>query len=190
MEFEVRRPQKPFAVEVKRGRKGAVSGQSASMTKQPETVAVAPAEPRPAKLPPEPPKPQRRILEAIESAPAPHAVTEPAVASPPVADPLKRRRGRPPKAVRQLEPEIERASIARNEASRTVARARREVFRVVESAAVHVAPSPETKKIAVASHAAHGHAAHGHVTHSDRVEAATSLPRGERWKRRLPKVLW
>jgi hypothetical protein len=31
---------------------------------------------------------------------------------------------------------------------------------------------------------------HGHVSHFARAEAATNLPRGERWKRRVPKVLW
>jgi L-fucose isomerase-like protein len=38
--------------------------------------------------------------------------------------------------------------------------------------------------------AANAGANHGHLTHDDRVEAATILPRGERWKRRLPRVLW
>jgi hypothetical protein len=192
MEFTVGRPQKPFVVEVKRGRRGAVSGLPTAMLKLPEPAPEAAAERRPAP-PREPPKPQRRILDAIEPAPAP-VVLEPglepveAVAS----DPLKRRRGRPPKAAGVPAQASKRPAAERREQKPVVAVARREFLPVPVA---HAAPTGEAKIIVranghVAGHVTQGHMTHGHVTHVERVEAATALPRGERWKRRLPKVLW
>ncbi len=97
----MRRPQKPFSVEVKRGKKSAASGFPMLLSKQPEPVAPTLAEAK-FSAPPaaEPPKPQRRILQAIEPEPVRvHSVVEPLdfAAEPAPADPMKRRRGRPPK---------------------------------------------------------------------------------------------
>jgi hypothetical protein len=207
MEFRVGRPQKPFTVEVKRGRKGSVSARPAILAKKPAPAVAAVPERRPVAPPPEPPKPQRRILDAIE--PEPKLSIEPAIEVAP-ADPFKPRRGRPPKAARPATPESEQPRVAKKAEARArkvesrvrkveasiPPRARREVSRAPEIVAVPVAPPRELKTAHLAqvqaghAHVAHARAPHGHVTHGDRVEAATSLPRGERWKRRLPKVLW
>ena len=181
------RPQKPFVVEVKRGRRGAVSGLPTAILKLPEATPEAVAERRPAP-PRETPKPQRRILDAIEPAPAPavsESVTEPVEAV--AADPLKRRRGRPPKAAGAPAQATKRPAAARREKAPVVPVARREFLPVADD---HVAPPREPKMVVRANGLADGQLNHGHMTHVDRVAAATGLPRGERWKRRLPKVLW
>jgi hypothetical protein len=200
MEFKLGRPSKPFVVEVKRGRRGAVSAFPSAMPKPTETAASAVAE-RSFGPPPEPPKPQRRILDAIEPAPAP--LLEPVVAV--AVDPLKRRRGRPPKAVSvpalDGERSQERPMVKRRVEAPVVPVARREFVKVPETPAAQAAPSREAKRVIRThvqpdegrvqhDHLVHDHITHGHMTHGDRAEAAISLPRGERWKRRLPKVLW
>src|SRR5208337_3816658 len=197
MEFKLGRPSKPFVVEVKRGRRGAVSAFPSVLPKPAEAASSAPVERSPAP-PPEPPKPQRRILDAIEPAPAP--LLEPVVAV--AVDPLKRRRGRPPKAA-SVPParDRERPAVERRAEAPVVAVARREFLQIPDSLAAQAAPSRETKRVIRThvqpdeariphDHLVHDHITHGHMTHGDRAEAATSLPRGERWKRRLPKVLW
>ena len=184
------RSQKPFVVEVKRGRKGAASGRSIVLPKSLEAAPGARAEAR--VRPPEPPKdavkPPRRILDAIEPVPAPAQVLESAVLESAVletaavaVDPLKRRRGRPAKTARVPAQESERPVVARKEEAPIARRVRREFVFKPENIVVLAAP-PRDVKIALR--------AHGHVTHVERAEVADSLPRGERWKRRLPKVLW
>lgn len=209
----MRRPMKPFSVEVKRGRNGAASAAPhffSKLERQP-----APVEKRPATPAPEPAKPQRRILEAIvaEPAPAPAAAEEPAVARTSLfAESIKPRRGRPPKEARDQTSAPERPKlVASNKSAAVYTYARREIVVVAEPpAAAYVAAPPRKKKPAVVGFAAQNGRAiqngllgaqnkngaaeefstHGHVNHAERVEEATSLPRGERWKRRLPKVLW
>src|SRR5271157_3688023 len=130
MEFTVGRPQKPFVVEVKRGRRGAVSGLPAAILKLPEAAPEAVAERRPAP-PREPPKPQRRILDAIEPAPAPQLVSEPvSTVAVGLVDPPKRRRGRPPKAAAAPAPETKRPVVARRVKAPVVPVARREFLPV------------------------------------------------------------
>ena len=185
----MRRPQKPFSVEVKRGRKGAASGAPTFISK-PEPHVVPTAEKRQATPPPEPAKPQRRILEAIEPerAAAPAAAEAPVTRASLFAESVKPRRGRPPKVALVPAPVAERPKVAaRNEPSAVYSYVRREVFAVVEPV-VHAGATPHKAKHAAALVGQTEHV--GHVTHAARVEAATSLPRGERWKRRLPKVLW
>ncbi len=185
------RPQKPFVVEVKRGRRGGVSALPTTMLKEPAPEAIAERRPAP---PREPPKPQRRILDAIEPAPAPQLVSEPvSTVAVGLVDPPKRRRGRPPKAAAAPAPETKRPVVARRVKAPVVPVARREFLPVPDrhtAASVMVAPRVETKKVIRVDGNANGHMTHGHMTHGDRLEAATALPRGERWKRRLPKVLW
>ena len=179
------RSQKPFVVEVKRGRKGAASGRSIVLPKSLEAAPGARAEAR--VRPPEPPKdavkPPRRILDAIEPVPAPAQVLESAVLelAAVAVDPLNRRRGRPAKTARVPAQESERPVVARKEEAPIARRVRREFVFKPENIVVLAAP-PRDVKIALR--------AHGHVTHVERAEVADSLPRGERWKRRLPKVLW
>jgi hypothetical protein len=192
MESMVRRPQKPFSVEVKRGRNGAASAAPAFFSKLVRQTVPA-VEKRPATPPPEPAKPQRRILEAIEMEPAPAPVAEEASVSPAFlfAETVKPRRGRPPKAARVEEPAAERPKlVARNDSATIYTFARREVVAVAKPVVTVAAPASKTKHPVVAQGAPVELSAHGHVNHAERVEEATSLPRGERWKRRLPKVLW
>jgi hypothetical protein len=208
MELRVARSQKPFVVEVKRGRRGAAAAPLTVVPKSPEAAHKVAAEPAP---PPEPPKPPRRILDAIEPEPV---VPEAAEAAPFAADPVKRRRGRPPKLPgAPPTPRKQRLAVTRREETPVITRARRDYpFVAAEKAAPSrekAAPSRESKAAprpqgqSHANSSAHvaapslspsavapGHATHGHLSHGDRVEAATGLPRGERWKRRLPKVLW
>ncbi len=167
------------------------------MPKEPAPEAIAERRPAP---PREPPKPQRRILDAIEPAPAPaELASEPVAAD--LVDPPKRRRGRPPKAAGGPAPETKRPIVARRVKASVVPVMRREFLPVPDGHVVAAAisapavdPREAKKVIRVDGHAhghmTHGHMTHGHMTHGDRVEAATALPRGERWKRRLPKVLW
>jgi hypothetical protein len=198
MESAVRRTLKPFSVEVKRGRNGAASAAPVFFSKLERQPA--PVEKRPAMAPPEPAKPQRRILEAIvtEPAPEPVAVTEaPVTHDFLLTESVKPRRGRPPKIALVEEPVSERPKVeARKDSATIYTFARREVVAVAKPVGT-VAAIPRKSKQAVAAQDAPVErsapvefAAHGHVNHAERVEKATSLPPGERWKRRLPKVLW
>jgi hypothetical protein len=180
MEFRVGRSQKPFTVEVKRGRKGAPSPQPAVAPKPLKTREPAAAVIE--RQPVAPPSPPRRILDAIEPPPAPVAAAELQSAN---SNPDKPRRGRPPKSATAVAP-------------RKPGRPRRDPARetriFVEKAAV-IAASAEAPIVAPPALApvhreAKTTSKHGHVSHIARAEAATSLPRGERWKRRVPKVLW
>jgi hypothetical protein len=212
MELRVARSQKPFVVEVKRGRRGVVVAPFTVVPKAPDAALKTAAEASFAP-PPEPPKPPRRILDAIEPEPVVLAVPE---VEPFAADPPKRRRGRPPKVPgTPPSPRKQEPAIAEREETPILV-AHREFPTV---AAVRVAPLRQPKVIfrpqspnhgqgggrAAQAHAAQPDLAqppvtngqaklasvpHGHPAHDGRVEAATSLPRGERWKRRLPKVLW
>jgi hypothetical protein len=212
MELRVARSQKPFVVEVKRGRRGGVAAPFTVVPKSPDSALKTLAEASFAP-PPEPPKPPRRILDAIEPEPVVLAAPEEA---PVAADPLKRRRGRPPKvAGAPPSPRKQRPAVAERDEAPILA-ARRE-FPPVAAGRVaplrkpkvvfrpqipnhgqgggHVAQPPVTQSPVTVGHVTLGQATrdsvpHGHLTHDGRVEAATGLPRGERWKRRLPKVLW
>lgn len=185
------RPQKPFVVEVKRGRRGGVATLPTAMPKPSEPAPEAAAERRLAP-PREPPKPHRRILDAIEPEPAPVSQLASEPADTVAADPLKRKRGRPPKAAGVPTQATKRPAVARRAQAPVVPVVRRDFQPVPD---VHVAPLPEAKTTVRANGHADGHAdghmmTHGHMTHGDRMEAANALPRGERWKRRLPRVLW
>lgn len=188
----MRRTLKPFSVEVKRGRNSAASAAPVFFSKLERHPA--PVEKRPAMAPPEPAKPQRRILEAIvmEPAPAPAAVTEaPVTHDSLLIESVKPRRGRPPKVALVEEPVAERPKVeARKDTATIYTFARREVVAVAKPIAPVVATPRKSKHAFVAQDAPVELSAHGHVNHAERVEKATSLPRGERWKRRLPKVLW
>jgi hypothetical protein len=192
MESAVRRTLKPFSVEVKRGRNSAASAAPVFFSKLERHPA--PVEKRPAMAPPEPAKPQRRILEAIvtEPAPAPAAVTEaPVTHDSLLIESVKPRRGRPPKVALVEEPVAERPKVeARKDTATIYTFARREVVAVAKPIAPVAATPRKSKHAFVAQDAPVELSAHGHVNHAERVEKATSLPRGERWKRRLPKVLW
>jgi hypothetical protein len=186
MELRVGRPQKPFTVEVRRGRKGAPSSPVPALAPKPskkrEPVAKAAVEHehQPVAAPPPPP---RRILAAIEQPPAPPPVlVEPQIAKP--------RRGRPPKS------EI---AVAPRKPGRPRRDPPRQIFIEPEAAAAPVGPPPVSlaapRETNIVHLVAQGSAdrvpsKHGHISHVDRAEAATCLPRGERWKRRVPKVLW
>jgi hypothetical protein len=187
----VRRPQKPFSVEVKRARKGAASGAPVFISK-PAPLEAHKSETPPI-APPEREKPRGRILEAIEPDLPPPVVDETSIAgASPRAESAKPRRGRPRKV--QLAPEAPVARVnyparaksgARRDTAAALAHARRETFVIFEPAPVQ--KSQEGNGIA-AKMARPAHV--GHVDHASRVLAASDLPRGERWKRRLPKVLW
>jgi hypothetical protein len=194
MELMVRRPLKPFSVEVKRGRNGAASATPAFLSKL-ERHAVPAVEKRPAAPRPDAAKPQRRILEAIVTEPAPEPVVAEALAAPVsvFAESVKPRRGRPPKVERVQAPVIERPKLAPRSEAVVYPFARREIVAVAEP--VNYVAATHKVKHAVGGSSAQANASsefstHGHVNHAARVEEATGLPRGERWKRRLPKVLW
>jgi hypothetical protein len=189
----VRRPQKTFVVEVKRARKGAVAKILGAETHKIE------ADPSPGKsneplapeleAPPAEAAPPRRILEAITPPPAPE-ISDPAPElshpTPVVTKPTPRRpRGRPPKSAGATSlPTIAAASPAVAKAPRPEAKNRPLAAPRKRLAAAEVVPALPARLPTSAPGPT------PHVTHGDRVEAATSLPRGERWKRRLPKVLW
>ncbi len=191
----MRRPLKPFSVEVKRGRNGAASATPAFLSKL-ERPAVPTVEKRPAAPRPEPAKAQRRILEAIVAEPAPAPVVAEALAAPVsvFAESVKPRRGRPPKVEPVQAPATERPKLALRSEAVVYPFARRETVAVAEPV-IYIAATPRKMKQAVGGSSAQANASseistHGHVNHAERVEEATGLPRGERWKRRLPKVLW
>jgi hypothetical protein len=194
MEFEVRRPQKPFAVEVKRGKKSVASVFPAIKSKQPATAAFALAEAKFAagleqKPELEQARPQRRILESIAPAPvAPSVIaviSEAPLAEEALADLPKRRRGRPPKLA-GAKPDAARAPRREPVFFKPAAR---QVLRAADQPVALVAPPREAKASATPGNG-HGLNGHGHVTHEARAEQAGELRRGDRWKRRLPKVLW
>jgi hypothetical protein len=195
-------------VEVKRGRRGGSAAPFAVVPKAPDAAVKTAAEASFAP-PPEPPKPPRRILDAIEPEPVVRVAPEEQTVA---ADPLKRRRGRPPKVPgTPPSPRKPRPAVAEREEAPVLAAARREFPPV---AADRVAPPRQPKVIFRPQSPIHGQGGgraaqpdlarppvpvaqatltfvpHGDQTHDGRVEAATSLPRGERWKRRLPRVLW
>ena len=189
----MRRPQRPFAVEVKRGKKSAASAFPVIKAKQTEPeaqpLAVMLAEAKFSTRQEQRPeleraRPQRRILESIAPAPvAPSVIAASVIAvvgEAPLADEVlanlpKRRRGRPAKT--------EGARLPRREPV-LFKPAPREALRVVKPEVASAAPLRQVKPPATAS------AGHGHVTHEARAEQAGDLRRGDRWKRRLPKVLW
>jgi hypothetical protein len=172
----VRRPQKPFIVEVKRARSGAVAKVLGGVAH--EKAAQAPIAP----LPEPTPKPvvsPRRILETIE--PQPFALTEtpssePLWPEPPVEiatkEPAPRRS---PKRSRVAAADDQDAVTARK--SRKSAPPRAEAPDATDAPPVVVRAAASEPPLARVSQAA-------------RAEAASRLPRGERWKRRLPKNLW
>lgn len=198
----MRRPQKPFSVEVKRARKGAASGAPVFISK-PTPLDTLKAE-SPIVAPPEREKPRRRILEAIEpDLPLPiDNETGDLDGASPRAESLKPRRGRPRKIAGAPEAPAARGkssvrvksavrvkSGARSDNSNVFAATRRDAFVSIEPTPVYVAPNPqEANRAAPKPARPNNHV--GHVNHAGRVEAASDLPRGERWKRRLPKVLW
>jgi hypothetical protein len=172
-------------VEVKRGRKGGATTPAPVPAPTPARAAKTAASAAEQVFQEREPsladaqQPPRRILDAIEPEPVAEIVEPVATAEAP------RRRGRPPLA-RPLAPRPSPAraasSRAENSAEAPVApRVRREKRRVVKAAAapVVVAPPPVVR-IAPPPRAAV----------ADRRECSEALPRGERWKRRLPKVLW
>jgi len=183
-ERRVRRPHKTFTVEVKRARKGAVVKVLGAASPKIEAGPTqdAPQErltPPVADVPP-----PRRILEAIEPAVSLDPVSELSQPEPVVATLTPRRpRGRPPKSASV-------ASVPATKEPRVVAKARaaaptpRKPAATPPAIALEVAPAFAPRPVSSAPGPT------PHVTHGDRIEAANSLPRGERWKRRLPKVLW
>lgn len=178
----LRRPLKPFAVEVRRGKKNAAQGASAFPLKAPPpapTVA-APILATPVKA--EAAKPPRRILEAIEPTPAPEPVlAEPAaeIWAEPSAPDASSPKTSLPKAAALKPRRIREANVVRIAAPERRRPVDVFVEPVAERAAEIVVPvfaRPSEKKKT--------------TFHAARVEESASLKRGERWKRRLPKVLW
>jgi hypothetical protein len=181
----VRRSPKSFVVEVKRARKGVSStvfgvslhkNQADGVEDVASTSGVASAVPAsPLQSPPLQASPQRRILEAlVPESPAPAA--EPVarrprraaeVAEPPPVRSAKApaaRGKKPPQAVKPPKPRKSLKSVAMEALPAPVAV-------VAAPAVVLLAPAPRPVLIG-------------------RAEEASRLPRGERWKRRLPKALW
>ncbi|MDI9849197.1 hypothetical protein QM467_14155 [Rhodoblastus sp. 17X3] len=188
----MRRPQKPFTVEVKKVRKGGFARflgagrqwSESDLAEEARKNQPAPPQSVPPRAEPAPP---RRILEAIVPASESGAVDEPgsdasAEASPEVAGETEtkpRRRGRPPKVVIVAEgaepaaaPKVRAVPAPRKKSPAIKSRPAIELVPPVVAAPVS-APEPNAR-----------------VAQSGRTEAASSLPRGERWKRRLPRVLW
>jgi len=171
----VRGPQKPFVVEVKRGRKNSDAQRSISWPQPKEPVFSAAAARRqvvPHTATPKEPaqaaaQPQRRILEAIEPEPA----VNPTAARAANVDKPVRRRGRPAKGPRP-------AAVSREETH--ASRVSEATGAKVEKAAVAAPPLGAAKHVGLP----------GRVAPGGRGASETDLPRGQRWKRRLPKVLW
>jgi hypothetical protein len=201
----VRRPQKPFTVEVKKVRKG---GFARILGAGPQWNESDLAEQAP-KEQPAPPQaaapraalaPARRILEAIEpvseSAPANEADAAPEI-SPGLAGETEikpRRRGRPPKiaiVAKDAEPPAApkpRAVPAPRKKSPAIIKKSPAIKRRPEVELVPPITAPAVAALVLAP--APAPAPIARVAQANRAEAASSLPRGERWKRRLPKVLW
>jgi hypothetical protein len=186
----VRRPQKPFTVEVKKVRKGGFArflGAGPQWSESDLAEDAPKDQPSPQAAPPRAePAPPRRILEAIEpvseSAPAPEGSPEPVGE----IETKPRRRGRPPKVV----------AIAADEQPAVAPKVRAARAPRKKSHAIEISPEIELVRPVVATPPAPVFAPAStpepsvRVAQANRAEAAGSLPRGERWKRRLPKVLW
>jgi hypothetical protein len=220
----VRRPQKPFTVEVKKVRKGGFARflGSGPQWNESDLAEEAPKEqPAPSRATPpraEPAPPPRRILEAIEplsgSVPDDKAAEASETSLEPVGqiEAKPRRRGRPPKAApiadgaetavaRKVRaapaprkkrsapaPSKKPSAPAPNKKSRAPAQNKKS--RATESGPQIEIALPIAAPPAPVSTPALAPAPAARVAQSHRVEAASGLPRGERWKRRLPKVLW
>jgi hypothetical protein len=192
----VRRPQKPFTVEVKKVRKGGFARflGAGPQWSESDLAEEAPKD-QPAPLQSAPPRaepaPPRRILEAIAPASDAVAADEPGsdaarVTSPEPAGETEtkpRRRGRPPKIV----------TVAGGPESVAAPKVRAVPAPRKKSPAMKSRPAIELVTPVVAAPAPAPISApepNARVAQSNRAEAASNLPRGERWKRRLPKVLW
>jgi hypothetical protein len=220
----VRRPQKPFTVEVKKVRKGGFARflGAGPQWNESDLVEEAPKEqPAPSRAAPpraEPAPPPRRILEAIEplsgSSPADEAAAGADNSLEPVGETeaKPRRRGRPPKAapiadgdetaavVRKVRaapaPSKKPSAPAPREKSRAPAPSKKpraptanKKSRATESGQIEIALPIAAPPVPVSAPASAPEPT-ARVAQSHRAEAANGLPRGERWKRRLPKVLW
>jgi len=153
-------------------------------------------------LPPEPVfEPQAALLQpdapepAVEARVAPKAKAATKVApqakrastivsGPNEAAPVKARRGRPPK-------DRSAVPVVSSPAQTLAAPVRPTVTAAHPAPAAFVYPDPgqiiaPSSERGVKKAALHA----GRLTHGIRAEIASFLPRGERWKRRLPKVLW
>jgi hypothetical protein len=214
----VRRPQKPFTVEVKKVRKGGFARflGAGPQWNESDLVEEAPKEqpaPAPSRAAPpraEPAPPPRRILEAIEPLSGSSPADEAAVGADNSLEPVgeteakPRRRGRPPKAapiadgdetaavVRKV-----RAAPAPSKKPRAPAPSKKpraptanKKSRATESGLQIEIALPIAAPPAPVSAPASAPEPTARVAQSHRAEAANGLPRGERWKRRLPKVLW
>lgn len=196
----MRRPQKPFTVEVKKVRKGGfarllgVGPQWSDSDRAEDAPKEQPAPPQPAP-PRAEPAPPRRILEAIEPASDRAAADEAGLdAAAPETSPAAgdtetkpRRRGRPPKVVTvaggaepAAAPKVRAVPAPRKKSPANKSRLE------IELAPPIAAPADPAPVFAPAL----APEPTGRVAQNNRAEAASSLPRGERWKRRLPKVLW
>jgi len=232
----VRRPQKPFTVEVKRAGRTPLSAPPPVKPKPRELTVDDVFKPRSAaadevfkQRDPAPSKPTGRILDTL----TPEPVVEPqpeflelpevepeapverrmkaaAKAAPQLrrtstsvveavetaALPVKARRGRPPKVIASKD----LAATDLSEPVRIIAADEEPALPAVVVAAVEPALAPvdfpylaplRGQAAPLSERGARKAALHpGRLTHSIRAETAENLPRGERWKRRLPKVLW
>lgn len=175
----MRRPQKPFTVEVKRGRKGPAAkflGAEAPKADAPMPIKSAAPNPPPAAFQPRP-EPPRRILETIAPPPVAALAPDEVVAGAPKVRGRKRTNGKahgePVLASREAE-KRPRPKPVRLEAPRVAGASERKQASV---------PRPFIFAAPLAAPVLR-------AAHDERAEAADALPRGERWKRRLPKVLW
>jgi hypothetical protein len=207
----VRRSPKSFVVEVKRARKGVSSNvfgvslhknQADDVDDVVSTTGAASAVPAPPLQSP----PQRRILEALVR-------ESPARVAEPVAEPVaKAAARRPRRAAEAVEPppsRIAKAPQARTAKAPQARTAKAPQARTAKAPAVRVKKSPEAVKplkpgksvkfvtiealpaavdVVDAPVAAIAPAQRPALT--GRADEASRLPRGERWKRRLPKALW
>jgi hypothetical protein len=198
----VRRPQKPFTVEVKRGGRKSPPGAKApgKLSRAPTAEDVFKAKPALANQPTkeesaakaDAKKPAGRILMSLLPEPAPEPV---------VADaPAPKRRGRPPGSAnvkkaygyrrRSLRdsgdaPSVTPVEIA-PQAPQPAPGIRRAETGVSRSAALALrqdAPDDARRAKKTALKAAR-------LNHEQRAEVVTHLARGDRWKRRLQKILW
>jgi len=169
--IRVRRPQKPFTVEVKRGRTGTNSKSTGAARPRIGIVIVEEAASRLSHraeaVQEREPAPKRRILEAILPASAPML----------------------------MEAESEGPKTDALVAEMTIRKPRGRSAKVAKGVALGDVPLPRASKIAepvadVVLFAAQRPAAEPRLSQNSRVGTAAGLRRGERWKRRLPKVLW
>lgn len=171
----MRKPIKPFAVEVRR--RNTRAAPVARDLEAPAPPPAAPAAPAPALRPSAAPEPARRVLPCLVSEAAVASAAEETLA----AAETRRKRGRP-KAAPDDAPRVKRPVGRPPKAQSELAPRKR--GRPRKNPEAQPAPQPAPARIAAPA------ALERSERSLRRAADGASLPRGQRWKRRLPRALW